>query len=177
MLIDLLLGIAVVLALWRGYQRGLIIGIFSFLAVFIGIAAALRFSAFVAGRIRSTGRVSEEWLPLLSFLLVFLGVIVLVHLGARALERTADAVFMGGFNKVGGMLFYTAITILVFSILLFYAEQMQWLRPETLRSSLTYPYVRPWGPDSVNALGKLIPLFRDMFGALQEFFATIPGSS
>lgn len=173
MLIDIIFAVLLVLAVLRGYKQGLIIGLFSLVSIIIGLAAAMKLSTVVAKWIGSAVKVSDEWLPLLSFIVVFIVVLLLIRLGAKAIERTVEVVMLGWVNKLAGVLLYAVIYTLVFSVLLFYAEQMQLLQPETVHSSVTYSYVQPWGPKVINSIGKLIPLFRDMFTELQEFFGTV----
>ncbi len=170
MLIDIIFAILLIMAVFKGYQRGLIVGLFSLVAIIIGIAAAMKLSAVVAGYIGRSVKVSEEWLPLISFVVVFILVLLLVRLGARAIEKTFEVAMLGWVNKLGGILFYAVIYTLVFSVLLFYAEKMQFLKPETIEKSVTYSFVQPWGPKTINAFGNLIPVFRDMFGELEQFF-------
>jgi membrane protein required for colicin V production len=176
MILDIVLAILLVLALIRGYQRGLIIGIFSFVAIVIGIVAALKLSAVVAGYIGKAVKVSEEWLPLVSFIIVFIIVLLLVRLGARAIEKGVEVATLGWANKLGGMILYAAIALIIFSVILFYLEQMRLLQPETIEKSVTYSFVQPWGPKVVNGFGSVIPFFRGMFGELENFFGNIASS-
>lgn len=173
MVLDLVFAIVLILAILKGYQRGLIVGLFSLVAVIIGLAAALKLSTAVAGYIGSAVKVSEEWLPLLSFAVVFLFVILLIRLGAKAIENAVEVALLGWVNKLGGIILYTAIYTIVFSVLLFYAEQMKLLQPATIESSLTYSYVQPWGPKAINGFGTLIPVFKDMFTDLEQFFSGV----
>jgi membrane protein required for colicin V production len=69
------------------------------------------------------------------------------------------------------MVFFVAIYIVVYSVLLFYAEQMKLIPPGTIEKSVTWSFVQPWGPKAINGLGAIVPLFKDMFAELQEFFA------
>lgn len=173
MILDLILAVMLVLAIVKGYQRGLIVGVFSLVAVIIGLAAAMKLSTAVAGYIGKAVKVSDQWLPVISFAVVFIIVILLVRLGANAIEKTVELVTLGWVNKLGGMLFYAAIYILVFSVLLFYAEQMQLIEPATIRQSVTYSFVQPWGPKAINSFGSVIPVFKDMFAELEKFFGNI----
>jgi len=175
MIIDLILAIFFLLALWRGYRKGFIVGLFSFLAILIGLAAAMKLSVVAAEWLGKETSISKEWLPLISFIVVFILVVLLVRLGAKAIEGTVELAMLGWLNKLGGMILYGAIALLVFSVLLFYAEQMEWLKPEAIKSSVTYEYIRPWGPRVINGLGKIIPWFRDMFTELEQFFAGLSG--
>ena len=58
----------------------------------------------------------------------------------------------------------------IFSVLLFFAEKILWLKPNVIESSVVYKYVSPWGPKVINNLGKIIPFFKDMFLELEGFF-------
>ncbi|MGZ8553688.1 MAG: hypothetical protein ACXWV8_09805 [Chitinophagaceae bacterium] len=50
---------------------------------------------------------------------------------------------------------------------------MKLIPPETIQQSLTWSFVQPWGPKAINGLGSVIPIFKDMFAELQEFFAEL----
>jgi len=170
MFLDLLFAVIIVLAVLKGYKRGLIVGLFSLVAIIIGLAAAIKLSAVVAGYIGRTVRVSDQWLPIVSFIVVFIIVVLLIRLGANAIERTIEVAMLGWVNKIGGVLLYVVIYTMVFSVLLFYAEQVKLLQPETISKSVTYSYVQPWGPRVINGFGKILPVFKDMFGDLEHFF-------
>jgi len=79
MIIDIIFAVLVVLAIIQGFRRGFIIAIFSFIAIFIGLAAAIKLSAVVADYLAHSTKTSGKWLPILSFAIVFLIVILLVR--------------------------------------------------------------------------------------------------
>ena len=103
-------------------------------------------------------------------------VVLLIRLAAKAIERTAEVAMLGWVNKLGGMLLYAAIYTIIFSVLLFYAEQMKLLQPETIQKSVTYSFVQPWGPKAINGFGSILPVFKDMFGELERFFGNVAGT-
>ena len=170
MIIDIVFVIVIILAIIKGYQRGLIIGIFSLIAVIIGLAAAMKLSTVVAGYIGSAVNISDRWLPVISFGVVFLAVVLLIRWGANAIDKAVEVVKLGWLNKLGGIILYVALSITIFSVILFYAELTKMVRPETIRESVTYSFVQPWGPKAINGFGTLIPVFKDMFSDLENFF-------
>ena len=170
MLLDLIFAVFIIFAIIKGYQRGLIVGFFSLIAIIIGLAAAIKLSTVVAGYIGKAVKISEQWLPVISFAIVFLIVILLVRLGAKAIEKTVELALLGWVNKIGGIVFFAAIYMVVFSVLLFYAHQMKLIQPETIHKSVIYSFVQPWGPKVINACGSILPFFKDMFGDLEQFF-------
>ncbi len=173
MLLDLIYVVIVILAVLQGYRRGLVVGLFSLVAVIIGLAAAMKLSIVAGKYIGNLIKISDEWLPIISFAVVFLLIVLLIRLGARAVEKTVEMAMLGWVNKIGGILFYVAIYSIVFSVLLFYAEQMKLLQPETINKSVTYSFVQPWGPKAINGFGSIIPVFKDMFSELEHFFDRI----
>ncbi len=170
MILDLIFVVIIILAAFRGYQRGLIIGVFSLVSVIIGLAAAMKLSTVVAGYIGKAVKISDQWLPVISFAVVFLIVVLLIRWGANIIERTVEVVKLGWLNRIGGIIFYAGIYIIVFSVILFYVERLRIIRPETIEKSVTYSFVQPWGPQAINTVGRLIPIFRDMFQDLENFF-------
>ena len=175
MIIDLIFAVLVILAIIQGFRRGLIIAIFSFVAIFIGLAAAIKLSVVVANYLGDTVKVSVKWLPILSFIVVFVFVIILVRLGAKLLQKTAEAFTLGWLNRLGGIIFYLVIYFTIYSIILFYATEARIIQQKTIDASTTYSFIQPWGPKAMNALGAIIPIFKDMFVELENFFERISG--
>lgn len=170
MFLDIIVVILLVLALWKGIRNGFILGIFSFLAFIIGLAAAMKLSAVAADYIGQNVSVSERWLPIIAFAVVFLAVVLLVRLGAKALETVVEGATLGWLNRLGGVVLFALIYLFIFSILLFYADQLQLINPETREASVSFPLLQPLGPHIIEGLGVVVPLFRDMFAELSAFF-------
>lgn len=171
MLIDLAVALLMALAVFKGLSRGFIIAVFSFLAFFVGLAAAVKLSAVAAAYLGRTIDVSARWLPAIAFFLVFFIVVLLVRLGAKALEGMARLAMLGCVNRVGGILFYMVLYLMICSVVLFYATQLQLIKPEAAKVSVTYAYIYPLGPRVINLLGDVLPIFENMFATLEAFFA------
>ena len=173
MLIDVTFAIIMVLAIIKGFSKGLIVGIFSLLAFIIGLAAALKLSALVAQYLENSTGATAMWLPVLSFALVFILVALLVRLGAALIRKTISLAMLGWADRIGGIIFFMIMYTIIFSIFLFFADKTSLIKPETILTSRVYNYVSPWGPSVINNLGKIVPVFKDLFIQLQEFFEKI----
>src|SRR5687768_13936601 len=139
MIIDIILFIILVLAAIKGYHRGFIVAVFSIVAFIIGLAAAIKLSALVAGYIGNAVNVSGKWLPILSFAIVFLLIVLLVRLGAKLIQKGAQMAMLGLVNRLAGILLYAVLYTFIFSIILFYADQVKLDRKSTrLNSSHGY---------------------------------------
>jgi membrane protein required for colicin V production len=175
MIIDVLFLLFMVLAVFRGVRHGFVLSIGSAIAIFIGLAAAIRLSASVAASVSTSAHLSYRWLPVLTFLLIFLGVVILVRLGARLAEKALDLAMMGWLNKLAGVLLYAAVYTIILSVVLFYAVQLRLVGSRTLTSSVTYPFIRPWGQVAIDEFGKFVPWFKGMFVRLEDFFSRFDG--
>lgn len=173
MILDLIFVVMLLLAIYKGYQRGLIVGIFSFLAVIIGLAAAIKLSTVAAGYIGKAAKVSDSWLPVISFAAVFIIVVILVRFGANALQRSAEMAMLGWVNRFGGIVLYAALYITVLSIIVFYSEQVHLIKQQTIDNSVIYSFIQPLGPKAINGIGVVIPLFKNMFSELENFFSSV----
>jgi membrane protein required for colicin V production len=173
MWIDVLFLLFIVLAVFKGYQQGIIIAVFSALAFIIGLAAAVKLSAAVASYLKDSVHISARWLPVLAFAGVFLAVILLVRGGARLAEAAINLAMMGWLNKLAGILLYALVYTIILSVLLFYAVQVHLVSGRTLSSSVTYPFIRPWGPVVIEGFGKFVPVFKGMFAQLEDFFGRL----
>lgn len=171
--IDLICLVLLALAIYKGFQKGLVVALFSFLGIFIGLAAALKLSALLAKSLAAYTHVAASWLPFLAFLLIMLGVWVLVRMGAALVKAAFDMVLLGWLNTVGGVLVYAFLYLTVFSIVLFYAKQLQLLQSVDLGASKAYPYLESLAPNMMHWFGKLIPVFKDSFQELTLFFERI----
>ena len=170
MLLDIIVAILFVLALFKGFSKGFIVAFFSFVAFFVGLAAALKLSAVAANYLGENTNISQRWLPFVAFIVVFLIVVLLVRIGAKLLEKTASLVMLGWLNKLGGFLLYALLYLFVLSILLFYAEQLNLVKPELAERSITYSFIHALAPKMINAAGVIFPFLKDLFAQLQDFF-------
>jgi len=173
MIIDIIVAIILILAIIKGYRQGLIVALFSAIAFIIGLAAALKLSAVVADHLGKAVKVSDKWLPIISFAVVFLVVVLLVRFGAKFIQKSVEFAMLGWLNRLGGILLYVGLYILIFSILLFYADQLGFIKPETKKDSVTYIHIQPWGPKLMDGIGKIIPIFKGMFQDLEDFFDSV----
>ncbi|HVG41271.1 MAG TPA: CvpA family protein, partial [Chitinophagaceae bacterium] len=165
--------ILLMVAAFRGLRKGLVIAVFSLLAFIVGLAAAMKLSAVAAQYIGRSVSISERWLPVVAFIVVFLIVVFLVRLWAKVVERVLHFAMLGWFNKVGGIVFYALLYIFIFSIVLFYANGLGIIKKDTIQASHTYGYILPLAPKVIEGLGLVIPFFKNMFADLGGFFENV----
>ena len=170
MLIDIIFLILIIIACIKGYKKGFIVAIFSFAALFIGLAAALKLSVIIANHLQNINHGYTKWIPFISFAIVFITAVLLVRIVAKLLQKTIETILLGWVNRLGGIIVYTLLYTITLSIFLFYAEKVHLIGVNTTWASVVYPYIKSWGPKAINEFAQLIPFFKDMFGQLEDFF-------
>ena len=173
MIIDVTFLIVMIVAVFKGFSKGFVVGIFSFIAFIVGLAAALKLSALVAQHLETASGITGKWLPFVAFFLVFMVVVLLVNLGAAVIKRTVRLAMLGWLDRLAGIFLYMVIYTIIFSVLLFFAEKMALIKMETIKISKVHDLVAPWGPAVIDNLGKIIPLFKDLFIELETFFQNL----
>lgn len=175
MTIDIIFLIILVIAIFKGMRRGLVVAVFSMFALIAGLAAAMKLSVLFAGYLHKSTSISSKWLPVLSFVLVFLAVVLLVRWAATLMETLIDIAWLGWINKLGAVILYAALYTAIFSVVLFYGTGSGFISAHTVASSQTYSFIKPWGPWLMDGLGRFIPWFKNMFTQLETFFGSISG--
>lgn len=174
MTLDIIFVVIMAMAVFKGLRHGLIYAVFSFIGLVAGLAAALKLSGVVASWISDEPSPSR-WLPVISFFIVFIAVAMIVRFAGNFIQKAFETVLLGWFNRLSGAALYMLLYAIIFSVILFYVMQLRLVSRETMTDSYFFPYLQPLGPWVIDGLGKVIPLFRDMFDSLQEFFGEVSG--
>jgi membrane protein required for colicin V production len=177
MIIDIIFLLLLAIAIIKGISRGFIVAVFSFLAIIIGVAAAMKFSYIVANWLEASFNTGKAWLPFISFLVVFIGVILLVRWIANLIQAALNVTMLGWLNKLGGVVLYVLLFVAVYSIVLFYLTKINLIKPETIATSRAYSFIEPFGPKVVDLLGTVIPIFKNLFQQLSDFFGNVASRS
>lgn len=154
-------------------MNGFIVAIFSVIALMAGLAAAVKLSTVVAAHLNGSVSYSNKWLPVVSFILVFLAAMLLVRIGAAAIQKMMELVMLGWLNRLAGIVLYILLYTIIFSVVLFYLEKVHLLTQEAVSNSYAYQFIQPWGRKAIDSLGIVLPFFKNMFHELETFFAAI----
>jgi membrane protein required for colicin V production len=143
MVIDLLFLGMMAIAVFKGLRNGLIVAIFSIVGWILGLIAAFKFSDVAARYLEGTLNLSTRTLHIVSFVLVFLLVMLLINLGAKLIEKTFQLALLGWANRLGGIFFYVLLYTLIFSVMIYFAGRVKLISEETIASSRVYPWIEP----------------------------------
>jgi membrane protein required for colicin V production len=154
--IDILLLIPLIFAAWKGFQKGLIIEVFTLMAFFVGIYAGINFSDSAAEWLKEKFDLSSDYLPIAAFTVTFLVIGALVFFAGKAIEQVVKITALSPVNKMGGLLFGTVKMILILSVFLSvlesYSEKNNLISKATKEASILYKPVQTIGLYTVPGL-------------------------
>ena len=116
MLIDIILLILLAMAVYKGWTKGLIMAVFVFVSYFIALALAFHFSGTVEGYMRKNAASDSQWYSFLSFVLVMIAGIIAVRLIGKLIEKSAELLMLGLFNRLMGILVMALIYSTFFAV-------------------------------------------------------------
>jgi len=144
--IDITILIPLAYAGWKGFKYGLIIEIFTLMALVLGIYAGIHFSDSASTFLKDSFDWQSKYLPVVSFTLTFLAVGAMVYFAGKAIERVVKFTGLSPINKTFGIIFSLikmSYFISVFIVLIeSYDEKNDFFPEETKNESLLYAPVK-----------------------------------
>jgi len=164
--IHLVLLLAFVWGAWQGYRKGLIVEFAGMIVLVLSLYFGLKGMNWAAGFIQTYWEIQSVWLPLMGFLLVFIGSMILVKFTASMLEQFVRTVLPAWISQGLGALIGSARWLLWVSLLLWVLSAAG-LIPQQYR-------VESWAYKSSQLYAEaVIGLMKSIFGDLGRLFHSI----
>ena len=140
--IDAFVLIALAYSFYKGFTRGFIIVLASFVALILGVIGAIYFSDYAAEVLKTKTDIDEEYISIAAFSITFMGIIVGVHLIAKIVNQAVKMVALAPLNKVMGGFFNILKTLIMLSVAFyifdFFNSQFTMVKKKTLNESVAY---------------------------------------
>jgi membrane protein required for colicin V production len=144
--IDITILIPLAYAAWKGFKHGLIIEIFTLMALVLGIYAGIHFSDYASKFLKDALEWNSKYLPVVAFTLTFLAVGAMVYFGGKAIERVVKFTGLSPINKTFGIIFSLIKMGYFISVLIVllesYDEKNDFFPEETKAASLLYEPIK-----------------------------------
>ena len=169
MVVDIVLALVIAYGFYLGFNRGIIKTIFSILAYVIGVIAAFKFSPAMTDFLQSAFGSNSPFMYLAGFIATFILTMFLIRLFARGLEGVLQTVHVTLVNQVSGGVLLSAVFILIYSLLLWFADSSGIIDNGTKKTSLTFPYLEKYPEYVWDASKTLQPIFVDFWDHTVDF--------
>ena len=139
---DIIIIIPLLWGAFKGFKKGLIIEIASLVALFLGVWGGVKFSSISAEYLSEMFDISEKIMPLISFAITFILIVIAVFTLAKLLQKFIKMVALGLVNKITGAIFGLLKFALIISVILNLVNmvnaEVNFIEPEMKNSSLLY---------------------------------------
>jgi membrane protein required for colicin V production len=159
MRLDIIFLIIFIWAAYRGFIKGLIIQVASLLALFLGIYGAIKFSGYILIYLTERMNIHGDYLPIISFAITFIIIVVLIHFLARMAEKFVEIIALSFINRIFGSIFSILKYALIISVFLVILNNLDsktpFLPKKQIQNSFFYkplfilaPFIYPYFRDN-----------------------------
>lgn len=115
---DFIVGVFLVIALIRGYRKGLIMQLIQFSTVIIAAIFGGKVAKFILPELNNLLDISPQVAHVLSYIFAFILISVIVSLIGKVIQKLIDAVYLSFINRLLGAIVATGTVMLLLSIVL-----------------------------------------------------------
>ncbi len=127
---------------YKGFVKGFVIEIASFIALGLGVWGGLKFSYLSAEYLSKAFDIAENIMPIISFSVVFILIVIVVFLLAKLLQGLLKKAALGFINKLLGLTFgclkFAFILSIILNLVNVFNNEVEFIKPEQKQSSFLY---------------------------------------
>lgn len=168
MTIDILAAVMAAYGFYLGYTKGIVKALFGFVAVFIGLIAALKLSPFLVKLLEKVSGNNNPLIFLVGFALTFVVTLFLIKFIGNRFEDLLKAIKINFFNQVVGGVALCLLFLVLFSYGMWFADQIKVIPDKAKKASYTYSYLETLPEKSKALLSKAKPLFKEFSDKFSE---------
>jgi membrane protein required for colicin V production len=121
-ILDILIGIPLIWAMYKGFTKGFIIEVATLLALILGIYGAIHFSDFTADFIQNKFSYDSNYMEIIAFIVTFLLIVIILNVIGKMLNSFIEAISLGLINRILGVVFGLLKGILILSIFIYFVN-------------------------------------------------------
>ena len=168
---DILLALPLAYGIFQGFRKGLLQEVVSVIALMLGFILGLKLLTSAIPVVQEFIGDAHGLLPFVSFLLVFILILLGVRLFGVVLKKILDVTPFGTFDNVLGGILGGLKWCLAISLLLYVAGLAGiGISSATTQQSVIYPLVIKSTPVALDGLAWLLPFVKALFASFKDLF-------
>ena len=168
---DILLALPLAYGIFQGFRKGLMLEIVSIVALVLGFILALKFLTSAIPVVQDFIGSAHGLLPFITFILVFIFVILGVRALGLLLKKIIDFTPFGTFDNVLGGVLGGLKWCLSISLVLYIATMAGiGVSDATIKESVIYPFVQKSTPLALDVMGYMLPFVKTIVTTLKGLF-------
>jgi membrane protein required for colicin V production len=165
MSLDLILGIVLIWGFYQGYSHGIIQTVFSFASYFFGLMIAFKMTATTTNMLNQLFHSDNPLMFVAGFLVMFVLVMMFFRLAGRSLENLFNFAQAGLLNQVAGGVLLGTIYVLLFSILVWFANKANLIDDSTKRTARSWALLESLPPKAKIVAERVSPIVKDFWNS------------
>lgn len=162
--VDIFLILFAIAGAYKGYKEGFLMELIALVAVVLGVFCGFKLMGEGMILLEEKFNADKSTLPYISFLVIFIIVVVLVHLLGRMIKHSIDKSFLGTMDQSLGAALGIFRTLFVLSIVIWIFDSLKISpKPEWTEGSWLYPFTAKLAPKVAGWLGNFVPVFKEIF--------------
>ena len=142
MIIDAILVLVIAWGFYTGFSRGIIKTIFTVFSIAFGVVAAFKFAPTLANLLKSFLNGSNELMYFIGLGSAFLLTMFIIRMFAKGFENILQAANLNFINQTIGGAVVAGFYVVLYSLLIWFADASTILKEETKAQSATYPILK-----------------------------------
>jgi membrane protein required for colicin V production len=148
--VDIIIGIVLLIGLYKGYLNGFFIELASLIALIAAIYGAIYFSHYAGKWLREQFNWDDIYITLGSFIITFLIIIITITYVGKLLTKVINTIQLSFINKLAGAAFGLVKMGFLVSVAFMFINtaggEFVFVKKELLDKSIIYQYLEPIAP-------------------------------
>ena len=162
--IDIAITLLLVLGAYFGYKRGFLAELFFFTALVLGVLIGFKFTGWGVSYLHSRFNADTDFLPYLSFFIIFIVVVLLVIFIGNRIKHLMDETFLGKVDSLAGAVLGVMKYAFCASVIFWLAMKVNYTFPESwTQGSWLYPKTLGFAKSVSEFFGNFLPFFKETF--------------
>jgi membrane protein required for colicin V production len=150
---------------WRGYSRGIIGTVFNLAAYIFGITLAFKITPVTTTILEKMFHSENPTMYLAAFVVNIVFIMFVLRMAARSMEGVLQAAYLGIVNQTLGGLLLGSFSVVVYSVMLWFAVKVQFVNDATIGESRAYPFLKELPGRAKNLAIRFKPLAQEVWGS------------
>lgn len=140
--LDIIIIIPLLWGAYKGFSKGLITELSGLVALYLGVWGAIKFSDFTGVKLNNLFELNSEYLPVISFAITFIAIVIAVHLLSKLLDKIIKSAALGIVNRIAGIVFGIAKFVIIIGVIIIlinkFDKNSKFISKEKKESSILY---------------------------------------
>jgi membrane protein required for colicin V production len=168
---DFFLALPILYGAFQGFRKGLLLELVSLIALVLAILGGLKLLDVALPVMAGFVGDAHGLLPYVTFLVVFIGIILMIHAGGMILKKIIDFTPFGLFDNLLGSLLGALKWCVTLSLLLYVSDMAGIsVSKDTADASMVYPVVLKTTPYALDIIGYMLPFVKALIFSLKQHF-------